>query len=287
MRVNGKMANKVTGMLLAGMICAGWATMAFAAEETSDSPWETYGFSAGYFISNLNTTFRIGSAVALDVDVEEFLDLDSSNNVFRVGGLWRFSDNQRHRLDLSWFGYRRSGSKIINEDIEIEDRDGDPITVLAGTEVDAFFNIDLYQLKYGYSFLQDDRLDIALDVGLYVMPIEYGITVSGTLENEGQQDFIAPLPTLGLRLDIALAPKWYLRSGSHYFYLKYDRFRGSLITGYTALEYKPWQHVGIGLGFDSFRLGVEAEGEDYPSIDFRGNIDFEYVGAQLYVRYFF
>ncbi|MGD9189641.1 MAG: hypothetical protein PVI89_15585 [Desulfobacteraceae bacterium] len=281
------MANKVTGMLLAGMICAGWATMAFAAEETSDSPWETYGFSAGYFISNLNTTFRIGSAVALDVDVEEFLDLDSSNNVFRVGGLWRFSDNQRHRLDLSWFGYRRSGSKIINEDIEIEDRDGDPITVLAGTEVDAFFNIDLYQLKYGYSFLQDDRLDIALDVGLYVMPIEYGITVSGTLENEGQQDFIAPLPTLGLRLDIALAPKWYLRSGSHYFYLKYDRFRGSLITGYTALEYKPWQHVGIGLGFDSFRLGVEAEGEDYPSIDFRGNIDFEYVGAQLYVRYFF
>jgi hypothetical protein len=119
------------------------------------------------------------------------------------------------------------------------------------------------------------------------MPIEYGITVSGTLENEGQQDFIAPLPTLGLRLDIALAPKWYLRSGSHYFYLKYDRFRGSLITGYTALEYKPWQHVGIGLGFDSFRLGVEAEGEDYPSIDFRGNIDFEYVGAQLYVRYFF
>ena len=116
---------------------------------------------------------------------------------------------------------------------------------------------------------------------------DYGIKVTGLGGSEGAQDFIAPLPTIGLRMDFALTPKWYFRSGTQLLYLETDDFRGSLLATYGSIEYKPLKHVGIGLGVDSFRLSVEAEGEDYPSIDFRGNVDFEYVGIQLYTRIFF
>jgi hypothetical protein len=49
------------------------------------------------------------------------------------------------------------------------------------------------------------------------------------------------------------------------------------------VEYNPWQHVGIGLGFDTFSAQLEAEGEDWPGIDFKGNVDFNYAGLQLYL----
>lgn len=258
-----------------------------AAEHETNTPWETYGLSAGFFVSNLNTSFRLGSGIGVDVDAEELLDLDSTSNVFRVGGLWRFSDNKKHRVDLSWFAFHRSGSKTLAQDIEIENRDGDTVTINAGTRVKTAFDIDIYQLAYSYSFLQDDRIDFAASLGLYVMPIEYSIRAVGAANLEGKQDFTAPLPTFGLRLDIALTPTWYFRSGTQLFYLEYDQFTGSLLSSNTAIEYKPWKHVGIGLGIDSFNLSVEAKGEDYPSIDFRGNVDFEYVGAQLYARFFF
>ncbi|MEE4112777.1 MAG: hypothetical protein V2I40_08175, partial [Desulfobacteraceae bacterium] len=53
-----------------------------------------------------------------------------------------------------------------------------------------------------------------------------------------------------------------------------------------ALEYTPWKHVGIGLGFDTFGLRLEADGEDWPGIDLKGNVDFNYAGLQLYLRLF-
>ena len=43
----------------------------------------------------------------------------------------------------------------------------------------------------------------------------------------------------------------------------------------------------MGLGFDTFAMKLEAEGEDYPEIDLRGSVEFKYTGLQLYLRYFF
>lgn len=258
-----------------------------AADNEQDTPWETYGMSAGLFLSNINTSFRLGSGIGVDVDAEKLLDLDNSGNVFRISGLWRFSDNQKHRLDLSWFAFHRSGSKNVAQDFEIVNREGDTVTINAGSQVDAFFDIDIFQVAYSYSFIQDDRVDLAAGVGLYVMPIDFGIKATGLASLQGEQDFIAPLPTIGLRLDMLLAPKWYFRSGTQLFYVETGQFRGSLLATYGAIEYKPWNHVGIGLGIDSFKLGVEAEGEDYPSVDFSGNVEFEYVGIQIYTRIFF
>ncbi len=113
----------------------------------------------------------------------------------------------------------------------------------------------------------DERIDLAAGIGVYIMPIDFGIKVSGLLDKEGSEKFTTPLPVFGLRMDVALTPKWFIRTGAQVCYLKYDNFTGSILEFRTALEYNPWKHVGIWLGFDTFGLRLEADGEDWPGID--------------------
>ena len=200
--------------------------------------------------------------------------------------MWRFTENRRHRLDFTWFAFRRDGSRQIAGDITIGDGDNQT-TIDAETTVEAFFDLDLYELAYSYSFLQDDRIDLAAGIGFYVMPMDFGIKATCLVDEEGSERFTAPLPVLGLRMDVALTPKWFLRSGAQVFYLEYENFTGRVLEFRAVVEYNPWEHVGIGLGIDSLSINVEAEGEDWPGIDLKGNVEFDYAGVQLYLRLFY
>jgi hypothetical protein len=258
-----------------------------AADTEAQMPWEKVGANVGVFLAGLDSSIRIGSGIGVDIDVEEALDLDSTNTVFRADALWRFTKNKRHRLDLIWFAFRRDGDRRILDDIPIEDDDGEVIIIPSGTTVETFFDLDIYQLNYSYSFFQDERIDLAAGIGVYIMPIDFGIRVSGLVDDEGEEKFTAPLPVINLRMDIALTPKWFIRTGAQVFYLEYENFTGSILEFRTALEYNPWKHVGIGVGFDTFGFRLEADGEDWPGIDLKGNVEFNYAGLQLYLRMFY
>ena len=110
--------------VLALTTCLGFVLAAHpgsgAETEPDRQPWEKFNVNAGVFISNMDTSFRLGSGVGIDIDAEELLGLDATSTVFRVDGSWRFTDNRRHRLDLSWFAVRRSGSRTVGKDFELE-----------------------------------------------------------------------------------------------------------------------------------------------------------------------
>jgi hypothetical protein len=280
---------KIIKILVLSMLGCFLGGAASALETTAEqTPWETAALNVGGLISGTNTSFRLGSGAGVDIDVEKLLNLETTNSAFRLGGLWRFSDNRRHRMDLSWFSLRRSGKNTLGQDIEIPQKDGDELTTIpAGTKVRSYFDIDVYKLAYSYSFLQDDRIDLAAQFGLYVMPISFGIKATGFIEEKGDANFTAPLPTVGFRMDVVLTPKWFLRSGTELFYLEYQNFKGAILASHGGVEYAPWKHFGVGLGVDAFKLQAEAKKEDYPGVDFSGNVEFGYIGLHLYGRVFF
>ena len=118
-------------------------------------PWQKAHLNLGWYWARLDSAIRVGSSelgVGVDVDVEEFLGLDTRGNAFRVDAGWRFSKNKRHRVEFSWFSFRRSGSEIIDEEIEIPVEGDDPIVIGPG-ELKSVFNFDIYKLKYEYSFV--------------------------------------------------------------------------------------------------------------------------------------
>lgn len=252
-------------------------------KEKKEEPWEKFGLNLGWFIADLDSSVRFGlKGFGVEIDVEDALGFDTTTSVFRVESFWRFSSNRRHRLDFSWFALRRDGTKTLGRDIEI----GDTVFPL-GTTVKSSLDIDIFKGGYSYSFLQDDRIDMAAGLGLFVMPISFKISASGFFQGEESQSITAPLPVLGLRNDIAVTPKVFLRSSLEVLYLEIGTFKGSILDIKISLEYNPFKYVGIGIGFESFGAGIEADREDYPEVDFRGKIKFEYSGIQLFGKFYF
>ena len=251
-------------------------------------PWEKFSINLGAFLSTIDSSIRIGAnGIGVDIDVEDLLGLESDQSVFRADAIWRFSENRRHRFDLSWFSFNRSSFRKILDDFEVEKPDGSVILIPAGASVNSSFDLDIFKGAYSYSFFQDDRIDLGLSLGLYVMPIKAGLSVSGLVDVSETASFTAPLPVFGLRADMAITPQWFIRLGTDLFYMEYDKFNGTLTIAFTRLEYNPWKHVGFGLGIETFRLKIEADGEDYPNIDFKGDLQFNYTGLELYTRIIF
>jgi hypothetical protein len=157
---------------------AGWG----AEADTNKEPWDKFGVEAGYFLSAENSGVRLGAGIGVDINAEELLGLDSSISAFRVGALRPFTENRRHRSDFRWFSINRDGNRQIFQDIDIEDNEGNQIPIDAGSTVDAFFDLDIYQLAYSYSFLQGERLDLAIQVGACIMPIAVWLSVAGVTD---------------------------------------------------------------------------------------------------------
>jgi len=259
-----------------------------AADTSGETPWEKFSFNGGLFASRSATEVRFGSGLGVEVNLEDALGMDSDTGVFRLETYWRFTKNRKHRADLSWFSLHRTADKKITDDITIKPPNEDEILIPTGSEVSSKYNMDIFQLTYSYSFIQDDRLDFAGSAGLYLMPISVGLDVTGLVNEEADQSFTAPLPALGLRIDILVVPKWYFRGSTQVFYLEYEGYTGSLTSTRTAVEYNPWKHVGLGVGVDALRMSLEANDPDsIPGFDLRGNVDFSYIGLYLYGRVFF
>jgi hypothetical protein len=169
---------------------------------------------------------------------------------------------------------------VIDRDIEI----GDTL-FLRGTRLETTFDIDIIKAAYSYSFFQDERVDLALSAGLFVMPIKLAVSATKeTTRSANSADITAPLPVIGFRTGTALTPRWYLRSGFEVFYIEIGDFTGVITDLLAAVEYNPYENLGFGLGFESFGLGVEAKGGDYPGIDFNGRMDLKYVGLLFYIK---
>jgi len=259
-------------------------TLSHAEDAKYNLPWEKFSVQAGAFFAGLNNKVTVGvEGAGIAVDVEKALGLDVQNQVFRVGGLYRIGEKRRHRVDLDYLYFNRSATKTIAGDNIVVDN----VTLTPGTVVDTTFNIQILRAAYSYSFFQDDRMDLAGSFGFFVMPIKFELSASGLGSGKGDFNFTAPLPAFGLRGDFAVTPRWLIRTNIDFFYLEYQSFKGALVDTRVAVEYNPWKHFGFGLGVDNFRMAVEAKDEDYPAVNFQGNIKSSFLGVQLYGRYFF
>ncbi len=257
-----------------------------AAEDGSPGlPWETGYADLGWYFADMNTSFRLGASnigIGVSIEAEEFLGLKTNDSAFRIDAGYRLGKSKRHRLDLGWFSFDRESEKELTEDIVLPPEMGGD-TLFVGTVISSFFKFDIIKLKYKYALVLDERIDVSLGAGFYFMPIGIGLGRKG--EELKEQDITAPLPVFGLGADVILTRHWLLRQNLDVFYLQIGNFRGSILDAQAALEYSNWKHWGIGVGVDGMILRIRADGEDYPNIDFVGNVRFSYFGAQLYAKF--
>ena len=141
-------------------------------KESKFLPWEKGSLKFGGFAAAFDSTigFGINHAAGLTLNAEELLDLDTSLVVFRADAMYRPGKSLRHQLELSYARYHRDGSATLNEEIEIND-----ITFPVGARVESVFNFDIIRGDYTYAILQDERMRIAVGLGLYAVPLRYSL----------------------------------------------------------------------------------------------------------------
>ena len=251
--------------------------------ERAYAPWSKFEVGLGWFLNDFNTDLRIDSktlGLGTVIDLEEVLDLDEEISIWRVVGLYRFSQNGRHKIDFMLYDLSRDATRTLTQDIQFEDR-----VFTVGTTVDTIFDLHILKVAYAYSLILNETFDISVSGGIHFQDIKFQLEDLGTGIEE-ELDLIAPLPVIGLRADFALTEKLFLKESLDFFYLRYENFKGRLIDFNLAVEYKIRDQVGVGLGWESNRIEVEAEDDDAP-LDLIGKLDFWYSGVWLYTKVYF
>jgi hypothetical protein len=251
-------------------------------------PWEKGYVKFGGYAAAFDSTlaFGVNKAAGITFNAEQLFDLDSSLTVFRVDAMYRPGKSLRNQIDFTYASYHRDGNTTLDEDVTING-----VTYPVGAKVESLFNFDIIRGTYTYALLQDERMRIALGLGVYAVPLEYGLEVktSGGRSGVNGADTTLPLPALALRAEFQLIPKLFLNANIDAMYLEISDFKGSLLDVGVALEYRPWKHVGFGLGYSSMAVNVEAESESskYPGANFIGAVDVRFSGLMLYGKFSF
>ncbi len=274
--------------ILRGMFLAGLVTLAggaFAAPVPTGGQWDKFNISLGGFVSRSESTLQLNNSntgLGVSIDLENTLNVDSKFDTVRLDTLYRWGRTNRHQIEFHYFENNREGIRTLSEDITIGD-----ITYKAGETLTTGLDLSFANIDYAYAVLLDDRIRLALSAGLHVTGLGLSIDSSAGPGIQEEENFTAPLPVIGFRLDVALAKNWKLKSKVDLFYLEFDELTGGLIDTYFGVEWNPFKHVGFGLGFNAVEYRVEVEGTDTSGLGYSGKVNLKLSGLLLYAKYFF
>ena len=175
--------------------------------------------------------------VGTNVDLTNTLGVDSSTDAFRLDGLYRFND--RHAIGLSWYRVGLSGNKSLNQQIDINDQ-----TIQAGASTTTSLNFNIYRLLYNYSFYRNEKVELGVSPGLYMMQTKFNFAAQGTINNVAgnsatvNEQLTLPLPSIGFVANYNITPKLQFQSRYDFFYLTVGDYNGNMFEFYAGLEYR-------------------------------------------------
>jgi hypothetical protein len=229
----------------------------------------------GYVLTRYKSSMSLtekNAGVGVSFSPQDTLGLETKNTaVFRLDGHFRF--NKRNALTFSWYKISRDGHRIIEQNIDWVDENGNPINIPVGARVDTSLDYDIYKLSYLWSFYSSDKVDLVIGAGFHTTRIAVGVT-SDTTSTGIQAKSVkstVPLPVLSFGLTYRVTPKfkWYLKSES--LSLAFGDWDGTYSDNTAGMEYKLFRHLGLGLGIGNNSLNLTVEGNDY-RFDFNNRI---------------
>ena len=292
--------------LIAALALTAWSG---AAAEDDWRTWpggERVRVGVGAFFSDLETiasASESNGAGNATIRFEDDLGLDSSENTLVAAVDWRLA--RRHSIILGYFELDRSGSNQSSVGLEIDFGDFTFIGT-ADLPVEAFFDIEVYDVSYRYSPIFNERTELSLGIGLSVQELRLGIGgwVPIDLDDLGIPDFdcsqgagcefrveqvetTAPLPTFEVAGSYALSDNWQLLADVGYFAISLELdpnedFSGRIWRTSIGARWKPFRNFGVVADYSYFDVDV-----DYRKRDLFGVLDYRYKGPAIGIEAFF
>lgn len=155
------------------------------------------------------------------------------------------------------------------------------VTIPAGLSMNEKFETNVVRMALGYAFYRGDSSEFGVDLGVNYTTIKesFRVSVPGFPNwDVSSLDVSEPLPTIGLFFNYAFSPDWYLTSRAGVFAFDIGDVDGTIFDVFGGVEYRPWQHVGLGLAYtyNSADLTIK---NDINNVD----IEYDYGGPLLYL----
>lgn len=240
----------------------------------------------GYGVPRFDSAVSLTDAdlgAGVSINPSETLDLDSEQVVLRLDGHYRF--NKKHALTYSWYNISSTGNKIIEEEFNWTDPDGNEITIPLGAKVTSSLDYDIFKLGYLWSFYHTNKVELAAGAGLHLTRVAFDLGADITDPPNSEVKNVSttvPLPVLSFVVSYFVTPKfhWYIKS--EVFAIAFDDWKGTYTDGTLGMEYRFWEHVGLGAGLGSNALRIVEETNDY-----KFTYDNRITGLLLYVAGYF
>jgi hypothetical protein len=257
----------------AGILAAVAALLAGPALAQSSSAYtqhqrgmdETFRLDVGGFFQKFDTTMRVGDAQGspgTEVNLESLLGAPDKQTNIMVDGCLRLG---RHaNLQFAYRRANRTSTNATSRDVDFGDQ-----TYHAGVQIDTSYRLDVGELYYAYSFVNNGDAEFGLMLGVSAFYNRVSLGVSGSVTGPGgtagagtqtdERNLLAPVPAVGAYFRYSLYPKFFVWgrvkgvtgtiSGSH----------GSMLDWSAGLDWYFTQNVGIGGGYESLKLVFEKQ----------------------------
>lgn len=186
-------------------------------------------------------------------------DFGSKETVPRLEGQFRFGE--RHRLLFNYFGYDKSKTATLNQDISF-----DNTTIPAGSFARAKAKFELASAMYDYAVVETDTLSWGLQIGVEYAKIEGKLRAQvGTANYNESQSEDGFAPVVGTRLEFSPAEKWRFIVQGQYLDADWGDFgdyEGDISRANALVEYRFTPAVGAFVGYDWFKIDAKRNGGD-------------------------
>jgi hypothetical protein len=241
------------------------------AERSSDAAW----LDLGAFRAQINSHLRLGNEKlgieGTDVDFEKDLGLQDKRWMPKATAGIRFL--KRFRFEADHFRLTRDNKFVISKNITIDDT-----TFPLSADIDTHFKTDIYRVALGYSFIRRDNAELGVAVGAHVSSADFRIAaLNSALEEHRSKS--APLPNVGVYGSVGLWGPVTLQGNVDAFKLKVGNFKGSLIDGQLAVNYRFMKNVGAGLGYRYAHYKISAHTNNWD-----GTLWYNYSGPMAFIE---
>ena len=253
-----------------------------AAEAEDIHPLMTskYWGNVGVYFSSRDFYTSVNGSIAnitRGIDFESSAGLDDRPDLFMAEFGWQFAP--KWGVALQYFESERSASKTLSDAIEWQD-----LVFDVGVRVDAETSVEITRLFFARQFRDKGPHSLRLGAGIHWLSLGASVAGEATLNDlstEFRRSVVKteiPMPNIGAWYRYSSSRKWMFNLRADWLSASVDKYQGRIWNAAAGVNFSPWDHFGLGLSYQFFRLDGEIKEDRW-----RGEVRTSFTGPYIYI----
>jgi len=267
------------------MLCLAGPQLTIAAEGDDRHPIleSPFSINIGLYYPDRELDLRVNGTIS---GINDEIDFDKRRQFTSAGDIFATELSWRYRGRWSFIGQYFKAEDGVSTVLEKEIEWGDVVFNVGGTAAIGT-TFSLTRFFFGRQFATNESHEVGIGGGLHWLNI--GTFIEGEIRVNGESRSTrqsvsaeAPLPNIGAWYKYSISPRWALQARLDLLSANVGDYDGLMVNSAVGVNFKPFEHFGIGLNYNYFKLDVGIDRSDW-----RGDIETVYDGIYVYASYYY